>query len=143
MNIERRRMNNKGQASLSEYVMIFFVVIAAIVAMTVFVQRSLEGRIHDARNFMISSIADSKVCDTNCLNATGGSIANEYEPYYSLILSDVQQNAQENSGLTQGNSAETGSKYIKNTNDLTQTIATSKQLPPQCASYPNGGCPYQ
>ena len=60
-------MNNKGQSILSEYVMIFFVVIAAAVAMTIFVQRGFEARIHDARNFMINSVINSSVCDANCL----------------------------------------------------------------------------
>ena len=40
-------MNKKGQSVFSEYVMIFFVVIAAAVAMTTFVQRSFEARLHD------------------------------------------------------------------------------------------------
>ncbi len=78
----RRGMNNKGQAVLSEYVMIFFVVIAALVAMTTFVQRGFEARIHDARNFMINAVINSSVCDANCLAATGGNISYEYEPYY-------------------------------------------------------------
>ena len=67
-------MNNKGQTILSEYVMIFFVVIAAAVAMTVFVQRGLEARIHDARNFMITTVTNSGACDANCLNAAGAPV---------------------------------------------------------------------
>ena len=79
-------MNNKGQSILSEYVMIFFVVIAAAVAMTVFVQRGFEARVHDARNFMIDSLINSGACDANCVQAAGGNIGHEYEPYYTQTL---------------------------------------------------------
>ena len=76
-------MNNKGQTILSEYVMIFFVVIAAAVAMTVFVQRGFEARIHDARNFMIIRWSTAASVTPIVCNATGGNISYEYEPYYT------------------------------------------------------------
>ena len=97
-------MNNKGQTVLSEHVMVFFVVIAAIVAMTIFVQRSFEARIHDARNFMINGIMNSDVCDANCLAATGNAIHYEYEPYYAFSDSFVSQNKVDNQGAASGNS---------------------------------------
>ncbi len=130
-------MNNKGQAILSEYVMIFFVVIAAVVAMTVFVQRSLEARVHDARNFMVDALVNSGACDTNCLNATGAvgsQIPHEYEPYYAAMLSDVSHNQQENTGATaSGVNWSIGAVYTKSLNEETQTNSFSVQSPP-CAS---------
>ena len=115
-------MNNKGQAVLSEYVMIFFVVIAAAVAMTVFVQRSFEARLHDERNFMINSVINSGACDANCLQATGGNIYYEYEPYYAQMLSDVQHNEQDNTGATTGNAQVMGVIYIKSINEGTKAF---------------------
>ena len=41
-------MNNKGQSVLSEHVMVFFVVVAALVAMTTYAQRAFEARIDGA-----------------------------------------------------------------------------------------------
>ena len=131
-------MNNKGQAILSEYVMIFFVVIAAAVAMTTFVQRGFEARIHDARNFMINSVANSGACDANCLQAAGGNIAYEYEPYYAVSDASVWQNQQDAIGATTGNAQVLGAKYLQSSNEATQTIGNSTQLPP-CATAP-GGC---
>jgi hypothetical protein len=128
-------MNNKGQSILVEYVTIFFVVIAGLVAMTAFVQRSLEARVHDGRNFMIASAVNA--CDANCLQATGGKIAYEYEPYYMQMTADVQRNEQENSGQTTGNPAVLGAVYMKASNVATQTISNSVQRPSECA---NGGC---
>ena len=129
-------MNNKGQAVLSEYVMIFFVVIAAAVAMTTFVQRGFEARVHDARNFMVDSVVNSGACDANCMmatGATGNQIPYEYEPYYAQILSDVGNNKQENAGETPGNAQVLGAIYTKSTNEATTTISTSNQMPPECA----------
>jgi len=124
-------MNKKGQSILSEYVMIFFVVIAAIVAMSTLVQRGLEARLHDARNFVVNSV--KKVCDTNCLEATGTTIPYEYEPYYAQMLADTQHNEETNDESTTGNAVALGAVYLKLTDDETKTISTSKQLPPGCA----------
>ncbi len=134
-------MNNKGQAILSEYVMIFFIVIAAVAAMTTFVQRGFEARIHDARNFMINSVVNSGACDANCLSATGAvgnQIPYEYEPYYAQMLSDVGHNEQVNAGATTSSvNWSIGAVYTKSLNEETNTVSTSTQLPPKCA---NGGC---
>ena len=133
-------MNNKGQTILSEYVMIFFVVIAAAVAMTTFVQRGLEARIHDTRNFMINTVTNSGACDANCLNAagvTGNQIPYEYEPYYTVSDANVAQNQQDFTGATTGSAQVLGAIYYKGSNEATQAISNGTQLPPGCA---NGGC---
>ena len=137
-------MNNKGQAILSEYVMIFFVVVAAGVAMTTFVQRAYQARIHDARNFMIETVSNSGACDANCLLAAGISgtqIPFEYEPYYSYAISNVQQNQQDRSSATSGNAQVIGVTYNKLLDDTTQTNSLDCQLPPECASSNNKSLP--
>ena len=135
-------MNNKGQSILSEHVMVFFIVVAALVAMTTFVQRGLQARIHDARNFMVNSV--NSVCDANCLAATGGKIANEYEPYYAQMLSDQVHNEETNLSATQGNAQVLGAIYFKTSKESTKIISTSVQLPPGCADGANpkpANCP--
>lgn len=132
-----RNMNKKGQSILSEYVMIFFVVIAALVAMTSFVRRGLNARIHDARNYMIDSVSNNNVCDANCVQAAGGKIAYEYEPYYTQMIADVYQNSQASTGITNGSAAEIGAIYTKSLNNLTRGTSTSFQLPPACADGAN------
>jgi hypothetical protein len=126
-------MNNKGQSVMSEYVLIFFVVIAAVAALTVLVQRTFEGRVHDARNFMIDTLINSNACDANCRQATGGNIYYEYEPYYSLSLSDVQHNLNDTTTSTTGNPQAIGAIYNNELNEATTTVSTSTQAPP-CAS---------
>jgi hypothetical protein len=128
-------MNNKGQAILSEYVMIFFVVIAAAVAMTTFIQRSLEARIHDARDFMIDTVTNSGACDANCMNAAGlagNQIPYEYEPYYTVTMSGVQQNQQDTTSAMPGNAQVIGAIYNKSMNENSQSGSFDCQLPPEC-----------
>ena len=132
-------MNNKGQAVLSEYVMIFFVVIAAGAAITTFLQRAFEARVHDARNLAVDAVMNSGACDANCLQAAGAidnKIPYEYEPYYTQTIADVTRNEAANAGLTPGK-GQGSDVYAKSMNEKTATISNSTQIPPQCA---NGGC---
>jgi len=124
-------MNNKGQSVFSEYVMILFVVIAALVAITGFVQRGLQARIHDARNYMINGVINA--CDANCTMAAGDAIAYEYEPYYQQELSFVQQNSMDTAGETPGNRQVFGAVYSQAVNESTSAVTTSYQLPSLCA----------
>jgi len=133
-------MNKKGQSILAEYVMIFFVAVAALVAMTLLVQRSFQARIHDARNYMTESVTNTGACDANCLAAagiTGNSIPHEYEPYYAQMLSDVQQNDIDNASIRQGNPQSIGAIYSKSVNHTTDTVSSSAQLPSGCANGAN------
>ena len=116
--------------------MIFFVVIAAVVAMTVYVQRGVQAKIHDARNFMIDAVADNSVCDANCMLATGAvgnHIAYEYEPYYAQMIADVANNAIQSTGATTGKPEVMGAEYLKKVNESARTMITSHQLPAGCA----------
>jgi len=128
--MSKERRFECGQAILSEYVMIFFVVIAAIVAMTVFVQRSLNARIHDARDFAISAV--NGVCDANCQEAAGN-VTYEYEPYYTQLTAQSQQNQEQTFWATNGSANIIGAVYGKIVNEATQANAVSGQLPPECA----------
>jgi len=126
-------MNNKGQSVLAEYVTIFFIAIAAMVGITAFVQRGLQARIHDARNYMIDTVVNSGACDANCMQATGNSIGYEYEPYYMQMFSASSQNAKDNSERTSGNPAALGAIYYRALNETTKSTTVSIQLPPECA----------
>lgn len=126
-------MDNKGQSVMSEYVMVFFLVIGALVAITVFVQRALEARMHDARNYMINAITDSGACNANCVAAAGGNIFYEYEPYYAVSIADARRNASDTMGTTSGNPQSIGAVYTKQVRESTSSNSISDQLPP-CAS---------
>jgi len=128
-------MDNKGQSILAEYIMIFFLVIGAATAITTFVQRGLQGRIHDAGHLMMDTANNAlSQCD-GCQSATGN-VMYEYEPYYAQTNSYQYQNELDSSGLTNGSKPDKD-VYRNNINSIVQTIANSQQLPPLCA---NGGC---
>lgn len=124
-------MNDKGQAILAEHVMVFFIVVAALTAMTVLVRRAFEARIHDARNFAIEMAANA--CDVNCQAASNG-VSWGYEPYYMQTFSDVQRNSDNHQGITNGSAGELGAIYISSVNDTSNISSISHQLPPVCSS---------
>ena len=130
-----RIKNNKGQSILSEHVMIFFVAVAAVTVMTTYVQRSLEARIHDVRNFVVNSA--NSACDANCQEATGNKISYEYEPYYTKMSTTARHNSSETHGITPGKPRVIGSIYSKSNNEQTNSVSTSNLLPAECADAAN------
>lgn len=129
-------MNDKGQSILAEHTMIFFVVIAALLAMTTYVQRAYEARIHDARNFMINAVLNSGVCDANCMAAAGGNVYLGYDPYYLQQVSGITSHARDKLGVTSGKPIALGVIFNTTYNEASSTVATSLQIPPECM---NGG----
>ncbi len=114
-------LHKLGQAT-SEYVITFFLVIAVISAMSVYVKRSLQGRIWDARNYMIHSIATSNTA------TLGNVILQEYEPYYVQTQSNVDSLM--NSVQTLQGGGTTGIFGDKFT-DQVRVTTDSNQLPPR------------
>ena len=43
----------KGQAIMGEYMLVIFVAVGTIVAMTVYFKRAWQARVFDARNYML------------------------------------------------------------------------------------------
>lgn len=92
-----------GQSSLPDYVVTFFIVIAAAVAMTVYIQRSLQAKTKDARDYMVGLAASE--CGPDCRAAagiSGNGIPREYEPYYGHVDSRVSRNSDSRIGLSTG-----------------------------------------
>ncbi len=121
----------QGVASISEYVVTFFLVIAVVVAMTTYVRRSLQARMRDARHYMVKTVGSQCIGDENCMRATGLSgseIREEYEPYYVQANSDVTTDALTHTGLLP--SANSVGIFISRSNIDNQSNASANQLPP-------------
>ena len=69
----------KGQGVTGEYVVLIGLVSVAITAMTVYVRRTLQGRIGDADYYAVHGAA----------TAIGVNILREYEPYYKRQTTDT------------------------------------------------------
>jgi hypothetical protein len=108
--------NNKAQIVSGEYVLGFFIVIAVVTGMTVFFQRAVQGRLYDARNYMVK--------EAQTRSGFTGNIYNEYEPYYIDRSSDI---------TSDGNTSQhiSGNSQVRNTNSTTDVTTTIKTAPPR------------
>ncbi len=72
--------NKKGQ-NLAEYALLISLVVAAVIAMQTYAQRTLQARIRDASQYLVSQ--------TNGM----GNSTTQYEPYYLTSDYGVRKNS--------------------------------------------------
>ncbi len=80
--------NKKGQ-NTAEYALLIALVVAGVIAMQTYAQRSLQARMRDASQYMAST--------TNTIGTSS-----QYEPYYLQSKYDITRDSQENTRLGQG-----------------------------------------
>jgi Flp pilus assembly pilin Flp len=78
----RKLLKNKKAQNTAEYALLISLVVAAIIAMQTYAQRSLQARIRDAGNYLVQQ--------TTALGATA-----QYEPYYLLTNYQVTRDSSE------------------------------------------------
>ncbi len=79
--------NNCGQGAGVEYAILFFIIIAVIAGMTTYIKRAVQGRIHDARNYMYTQVNGTyRTYHANQI------LPNGYEPYYQHTRTDKDEN---------------------------------------------------
>ena len=87
-----RSSNERGTTSMGEYALLIFLVVGTIIAMTTYVKRGFQARMHDARHYMITTA--SEACNKACMNATWmngeNRIGEQYEPYYAFVDAEVK-----------------------------------------------------
>lgn len=139
-----RIYNQQGIAPIAEYALTFFLVIAVILAMSTYIQRTLQGRMRDARIYMVETA--SSACGSDCLNATGLSsdtktIGMQYEPYYVQTNALVSRQAQDWKTLEgvgyydiHGIPRFGTGIFRAQTNTQNQSTASSNQLAPVAAA---------
>jgi hypothetical protein len=81
--------NQRAQIIAGEYVVIIFIVVAMMTAMGTYVKRALQGRIRDARKYMVQTVWDRTVTDEGRLY--NGPLWRGYEPYYVDTNSAVRR----------------------------------------------------
>ena len=139
LQFHRRRIS--GQTILPEHVLVYFLVIAAVAAMAVYMQRGLQARVRGARIYMVDlaskgcSDADKKG-GLDCQGAAGvknaGGINQEYEPYYGKSGTEVTRDQSQNNVLLEGGNGSTGIAG-KTFAERTEITSVSGQLPPKDA----------
>ena len=85
--------NNKAQAMMLEYSLIFFLVVGMITAMSLYFKRSMQARIRDARVYMFKTVQNRTA------GYYDGNLYVEYEPYYTNTVAMVARSELGNSTL--------------------------------------------
>jgi len=90
-----RRLNHKRKGqSTAEYAILIGLVIAAAVAMQIYVKRGLQARVHDASLYLVNQTVET---EKDILNREL-----QYEPYYVNSQFTVVRNGSSNIDLKQG-----------------------------------------
>ncbi len=123
----RNLKNMKAQVMLGEYLLVFFLVVGMISAMTIYIRRTLQGRIRDARYRMVDMVKNR----TGNLY-TGTTIMRSYEPYYANTESDVVRSFRDTQLLFSSNLGSSG-LYQKDLNQATNMRTNSTTAAPKDA----------
>ncbi len=75
----------KGQSIAGEYALLFSLVVAVVIAMGVFIKRSIQARWFDTRDYIVLS-ANAYVD-----GYYNGPLYYEYEPYYTNTTTDTKR----------------------------------------------------
>ena len=124
----KKKKKTLGQIT-GEYALLLFIVAAVIGTMTVYVKRTLQGRIRDARFAMYKTIRNYSYVDPNGdIFNYNGVLWKEYEPYYVNRLSEVTVIEDNQKKLLPG---ATSGIYRETFDETTQAKTISEQLPPK------------
>ena len=116
--------NNKAQTTLSEYVLVSFVVMAAMASMMIYFKRAAQAKIYDARQAMLNIVY------TEAQGYYTGNIYTEYEPYYT---NTVITTGQEYSTNTEYITTNFGDEVWKKFKEDINSQITSETAPPNDA----------
>ena len=118
-----RNLNNRrAQAAVGEYVLTIFLVLAVVTGMTVYWKRAIQGRIHDARDYMVNSVRQRTA------GSFTGDLYLHYEPYYTNTSATVSRSVDHTSRLLPGMSS---GIYRKTINESTAMQIISETAPPR------------
>ena len=124
-NMPRYFKTNKAQAVMGEYVLVFFLAIGMVTAMTIYFRRAVQARIHDARDAMLNIVVNRTA------GYYTGNIQIGYEPYYGSTVSMVVRQENATTNLLPG--ATTG--IFRKTSDAVTAVQThSETAPPRDAN---------
>ena len=86
----RQLFKNKRAQNTAEYALLIALVIAGVIAMQTYAQRSLQARMRDASHYMTAVHFQADNTDT---------LSNQYEPYYLQSNYDVSRDSVSNKRL--------------------------------------------
>ena len=127
---KQRVKNKNAQVMVSEYVLVLFIIMAAMASMTIYFRRAVQAKIWDARVAMVNMVA------AQSQGYYKGRLQVEYEPYYTNTDKVVSQDAAETTRLIP---TLWGEEYIKQFEEYTNVQTVSETAPPKDAAGPGHG----
>jgi hypothetical protein len=121
--------NNKAQNIFAEYSIIFFLVVAFMSAMGLYIRRTLQARVIGAAGYITREV-NAVLADNTYYNYVG-KYHRQYEPYYVASQGErtIDQEIDELT-LPAGNAGIYEKQHIR---DITNMYSVSDQLSPQYA----------
>jgi len=89
----RQLFKNKKAQNTAEYALLIALVVAGVIAMQTYAQRSLQARMRDASQYM---------AQTTDFSGNGQFVSNQYEPYYMQSNYEVNRESESNKRLAEG-----------------------------------------
>ena len=114
--------NRRAQALIGEYVLVIFLVMATISAMTIYFKRGMQARIYDARDYMINDVR------VRTQGSYFGNLYLEYEPYYINTDATITRDIDYTTTLLPGASSGIFKKTIS---ESTGVEVSSETAPPR------------
>ena len=115
---------NKAQAVMSEYLLIFFVTIGMISAMTIYFKRAVQARVYSARHFVVNDIA-ARIISSGYYAGNIITLYTQYEPYYANTQSLVDRRTSSTETIVGDAPGKTGI-YRKAIDDYTRVMTNSR-----------------
>lgn len=112
---------SRAQATMTEYMVMIFIVVGMMTAMSAFIKRVLQGRVYDARNFAVNMIKEQTE------GKYRGPVYYAYEPYYANSTSIIDSKEAITSKLLGG-----GASTREFDSDII-TTSQSETAPPKMA----------
>ena len=91
----RQLWKNKNAQNTAEYALLIALVVAGVVAMQTYAQRSLQARVRDASAYLTNQP----------FNAEDNTTTKQYEPYYTQSSYQVNRDTESNKRLAEGTTA--------------------------------------
>lgn len=118
-----RNLNNRrAQAVLGEYLLVIFMVLGVITAMTVYFKRAVQARLHDARDYMVNDVRQRTA------GSYDGELYLHYEPYYTNTDAIVTRDTTHTTRILPGASS---GIFTKVYDESTSVVVTSETAPPK------------
>lgn len=114
--------NKNAQAVMGEYVLVIFLVMAVLTAMTIYFKRAVQARIHDARDYMVSEVR------VRTAGSFDGNLYKEYEPYYGNTVATVFRSMDDQTMILPGASSGIFQKIY---NETVAVQVNSETAPPR------------